>query len=374
MKRLPISLPFAIAVFLNCAEYNTDPLLLLNLAGGGSNPVRSIQSGVHSIATTSDTIAITSVTSGLAFVYCSMSVGSSNESYMPTCRLNGTSQLVIESNSGSAQSVAWYVVEFSSGASVQSGSTSMTTGVTQLDVAVSTFDTSRSFPIVMSRMSGAVQSVDERRTVTVQMLDSSTLRFQRNESDPALTTNIEWQLVYLPACSVQSGQSTIPAASSSLVVPISTVSTGQAFSVISSRAAAASNGIEAEYVVRAALSSSSITLSRESTLNTVDVSWSVVECFDGTTVQHGSTTVSAAYGNSPLLTGSLSSAIDQSRSIPIATNSIWDSTPDLTSAADQDSGFFRTNFQDSSTVQFLRGSNQTPKAGTINWQAIQFVN
>ena len=143
MKRLPISLPLAIAVLLNCAEYNADPLLLLNVAGGGSNPVRSIQSGIHSIATTSDTIAITSVTSGLAFVYCSMSVASSNESYMPTCRLNGTSQLVIESNSGSAQSVAWYVVEFSSGASVQSGSTSMTTGVTQLDVAVSAFDRSQ---------------------------------------------------------------------------------------------------------------------------------------------------------------------------------------------------------------------------------------
>jgi hypothetical protein len=74
-----------------------------------------------------------------------------------------------------------------------------------------------------------------------------------------------------------------------------------------------------------------------------------------------------------LLLATLSPAIDLDRSIALISNDIIDTTPNLTSTGDQDSGKFRVELLSASSIHAVRASAENPRPATVNYSVVTFA-
>ena len=173
--------------------------------------------------------------------------------------LESSTTLALERLGSPANSpvVEWQAVEFDSGVSVQRGLRSMTTAETTVNVTIpSSVDLNKSFVLVSVAPNSAGVNVDERWTIRSRLTTSTNLELSRNESGTAV--DVYWQVIEMQGASVQRGLTTIPSSSAAATAAISSVDTSKSFLILSSKAAAAVNGIESQYAFRGTITNSTL--------------------------------------------------------------------------------------------------------------------
>lgn len=367
---------FAFGLFagaVGCAQYGADQGYLgalATLSVSGSSPVESITQVPTTVITGSPTnVAISAVDLSRSFVLCSQTAGSSRPNNIVTCKLSATNQVTIETSDPNNQNVALSVVQFSSGASVQRGSTTLGAADGFVDITISSVNLAQTFVLVTSRMNSTDTTIDQQRTVAPLLPAATTLRLFRGATGTAV--DIEWQVIQLSGASVQSGVATMNNGTASVVVSPLAFDANKTFVIAYVYADAAVLGRENSLYVRGVVTSSNtVEFYRDQSTGTANVAYFLVSMTDATTVQRGSVDFSAAYTNTPPLSGSLS-AVDTNRSVVLARATIVQpGTP--TSTSDQDSGQIRAALSSTTAIEIERGSGENPRTGTINWQVVQF--
>lgn len=285
-------------------------------------PTKNVQSGsVTMNSVTRDVTLATPVNTTRSFVVCYNRVDSSNPTRRVTCELtNATTVRVTASVADSANVVQWYVVEFSSGMTVQRGLATfcanppgppcVTVNVT-LPQAVTL---ARTFVLVTERINDANQGRDERWTVRARLTSTTNLELTRNEGSN-VPLSVAWQVIEMNDAAVQSGLTTILDGAFSNTATITAVDPTRSFLVFSRRAANDVDGVEGCYQVRGELTNgTTLTFTRALDERQIDIAWFVVTLNDGTTVQRG-TAAAAAGTNTANVT--LAPAVVLNQSFPI---------------------------------------------------------
>src|SRR5712691_4012839 len=125
-------------------------------------------------------VTITSVNVARTFVICQGDTGGNNNdsTLRVTCELTNPTTLTITASAVLAtQTVRWYVVEFLSGVSVQSGLTSLGASLT-VAVPIAAVTLAKTFVLISERINDANSSRDERWTTTAQ------LTYHQSSTDP----------------------------------------------------------------------------------------------------------------------------------------------------------------------------------------------
>ena len=335
----------------------------LTWASVGSGGIKSVQSGTATMSTTTQTAAITTVDPAKSFVVCSSRTGSSNASQRVTCELTGSgSTVTITSNeANAAQYVRWYVAEFKGGVSVQRGVQAFSTSDTILNVPISAVQLSKSFVLTSERTTTTSQTLDDQWTMRAQLTSTTNLELSRYSNATPAAATVAWQVIQMSAATVQRGLITLLAGESSKTQGISAVTLANSF-LLFTRRGSASGGTETQYQVRGELTNgTTLTFSRDSTLNTVDIAWEVLGLSDGSTVQRGT---AAAFTTETLLSPGIS--VTPSRSVPfISVQGGVDATSDLDSTS-------WTATVAASNLNLERASAQSVDAN-ISWQVVQFA-
>lgn len=342
--------------------------LALGFWGGGAFParaasIRSVQTGEVAMSSTPRTVSITAVDAGRAFVLCTNRTNSSNPTNRATCTLTSTAVTITTSAANASEVVRWHVVEFEGGVLVQRGTTSVGSTTTLVNQGLTTaVDTAKSFVLTSERMNSTSRGIDEQWTTRARLTSGTNLELSRNESGTALT--VAWQVVQMEGASVQRGLTTIAAGLASATASIGSVDPATSFLLLTRRAAAATNGVETRYQVRGGISGpTTLTFSRDSTTNSVDVAWEVVSLSDGSSVQRGTATASTT---ETLLNAGLSPAVVLGRSLPfISVQGGVDVTSDL------DSTSWTAALSSPTNLELRRGSAQSVDAN-VGWQVVQF--
>src|SRR5579883_2435937 len=147
----------------------------------GQTIVRSFQSGTATLATNATTVTatISSVTTTQAILFFSTSTNStavSNFGITGTIT-NATTLTFARGGTGTAATIQWYVVEFSSGVTVQRGSTTIATGANTTNVAITAVNLANSFPIIStSQNTTAGNSLTSSGEVNASLTSTTQLR------------------------------------------------------------------------------------------------------------------------------------------------------------------------------------------------------
>ena len=339
-------------------------VLLVNPATTTSttgSTLNSIQSGVADLsATNSSVISINAVDLSKAFVVCSLRTNSGLPQYLPLCQLTGATSLQIDYDVCCANVfVAWYVVEFSSGVSVQRGFQTVAVGDLTHNLGLSSaVDTGKSFPIIQTRANSSNNDRDEQINFTVDINGPTNMLLSRNET--GLSVEVAWQLIQMDAATVHSGSVNLSGATG-VNQPISTVTPAQSFAVLTTAGAAVNNGNDAMHNVRAYLNASTLTLSRGTATNNVDVHYYIVDTGGLASIQRGTNTTASAGTTS--ITAIPAASFDATRCFPINTASV-----DTAVQQREQSDF--SALIGSGQMQLTRGNNLVNS--TVDWQLIEF--
>lgn len=205
--------------------------------------------------------------------------------------LTSTSNLQMRANYlTSNHTIWWQVIEFTDAADilVQKGSTSLTGTSTSVDASLGTsVNLQKAFVLTGYRAQGNSSSIG-RRMIRARLINSSTIRFDRDAANAAEPVNeIGWQVVELrDGSTVQSGSVNFSSGTSQQAISISSVDTTRAIAFASAQPALGQSMGKSPYVgddiagvasATFALSSSSITARRNNTAATADIGWFVVE-------------------------------------------------------------------------------------------------
>ena len=334
----------------------------------------SFQSGNHTLSTASDAVLLgTAVDPTKAFVTCNAKLTSSNTNRAITCQLNGAgTQVIIQSGGGLGAVVDWYVMEYSAGATVQRGSSSLATSDSLLNVTLTTVATAKTFVIAYTRSSVAGTTNDENRTIMARLTSSTNLELTRHKTTAAAT--VEWQVIEFNSANVRSGTVTLANGNSNTTAALgNTVNLASSFLIFNYKAASAIGGFETDYYVRGSYSNSStLSFTRRGNNQTVDISWFAVEMGDGTTVQSGSTTITGTGGGTNTsITDTLGSSVATTKSMIVFSN---DTQSGSSSDATQDSGTYTSTFilpTPTNQIQFTRNNDENNDA-TLDWFVISF--
>ncbi|MCR9141099.1 MAG: hypothetical protein NXI24_02525 [bacterium] len=331
------------------------------------SPLTNVQSGSITMSSATQNVAVTPVVMSRSFVVCYVRTSESSAYYQPSCQLSATNQVTIQSNQALATAVVqWYLVEFTSGVSVQRGSTTLAGGSSTSNVTIASSAVNKSFVVSTTRINLNSTGADEQRTVRARLTSATNLELSRNENTNAVV--VEWQVVYMDAAFVQSGISTIAGGSGSATVSLPTsVDLSRTFVLTNVRVDAASNGGDDDYFVRATLSgTNTLNLNRFASASaSVEVAYFVVEMTDGSSVQAGA--VTTPFNTTTTMSATLSPAIVLSRSVPFFGISVGSA-----STLHVDSGSFTPNFTSTTGLQFTRVSAQSVSAATY-YYVVQFT-
>ncbi len=146
----------------------------------------------------------TTVDPSTSFVICNFQTNSSDTVNATTCQLNGAgTQVIVTKGAAAANNVTtnYYVMNFSSGISVQRGATTLTSGTGSANLTQAV-DSAKSFIISYARTSTTGNTSDNVKQVQVSFTNSTTLGFSCNG---CTNTTVEWQVVQWHTSSVQSG-------------------------------------------------------------------------------------------------------------------------------------------------------------------------
>ncbi len=285
----------------------------------------SVQSGetVHAVNGTVS-VPITAVDPTSAFVTASLRSNAAEPAdSMVLVELNGggtTLDLVRATDAGAPPSVvvAWSVVEYACGITVQRGSTSGS-GTAQIDIPITAVDQAASFVLVSSAPASTANTFGANDLFVGELADPSTLRIRTTGSTFPAGQSFSWQVVEFDDgadIAVQTVTASLGVGVVSTTANLPTPADRSTSFLIASAISTASGPDIGERLVRTHLvDATTISVDRGVAGDPVEVQIQVVTLRDGSTVRHG--TVDLA-GAQPSATVTLP-PIDPSRSTAFAT-------------------------------------------------------
>ena len=329
----------------------------------------SLQSGTATIAngSASTTATITSVDITKSFVVCSTSLGSdvtSSPNYVwVSCQLtNATTVTFARVSTVGTITIQWYVAYFSSGVSVQRGSTTLTTATTNITLTAVTL--ANSFPITSFRDGGTVFNGNDFYSAAI----TTTTNLQVVLSTaPSTNTVLEWQVVQYTNSSVQSGTVSFATTDSSKTATVTSVDTTKSWLICTYDSAAGVTGISQKMVEGVLTNSTTLTFTRLANGQTISLHYYLVTFTDGTTVQNGTT----AFGTTDTTLNATISSVDLTRTIA-APSSFQRGGQTSYAADDQPApGWFTTTLSSATNLQLTRG-NPLSSTANVSWFVVQF--
>ena len=201
-----------------------------------------------------------------------------------TGRLASPTSVVFERN-GTAGTVTieWSVVSFTSGVTVQRGTTAL--GAATTNVPIAAVDLTKSFPTSSMRVSGLEFSHDD--LVRARLTSSTNLELTL-ETYQGNNNVVDWQVIQYGDATVQSGLVSFGSGDLSRSATVSAVDTAQSWLVSSySGAYSVLSNIGERLVSSEVTNATTLTFDRSVSGSTVDLAWYLVEFDDATAVQQG---------------------------------------------------------------------------------------
>ncbi|MDZ4725638.1 MAG: hypothetical protein SH817_05750 [Leptospira sp.] len=231
----------------------------------------------------------TAVSANSAFVVCTFQTSSSSVENTPSCQLSSDgTQVQVSKNGGSSVNVNYSVLNFSSGMTVQRGSSTFTAGTAQATLTTAV-NTARSFLVLSTRTSETTSASDARRLVRGVITNSTTLDFTCYQCTN--TSTVEWQVVQWNASSVITNSLTIADGNSSGTATLpSSVDLTKSFLISNYTYTTGANvGFEDNYMLHGRFSSSSeLTFQRGSSAGSLNIQYYVVSVSSGISVKSNS--------------------------------------------------------------------------------------
>ncbi|MCB1316544.1 MAG: hypothetical protein KDK27_11350 [Leptospiraceae bacterium] len=363
-----ISTANCIQAFPNDSDDLLSLLTALSSANNGSSisasPVNQVQSGLANLSATNSTnVTISTVDTSKAFSVCNFRTDIPQPQYVPICQLTSPTQLQISYQGACCTAnvmVSWYVVEFSSGVSVQRGLQTIPGGTASQNIGLSTVNTGKTFALIEANANSTATNFDEQMTFTADINGSTNLLLTRNET--GLPPQVAWQVIQMDGATVQAGATSITGVTSGSAA-LSSINVSKAFVVLSVAGAASNNGNDAAQMVRARLSSNNLALNRGAAGGAVDIHYYVVELDGNSNVQQGLTATPMA--STLNMSASPGSSFNNLTAFPFITTTI-------DNAAQQ---FDKASY----TVEFSGNQLNLNRAGngvtsSVEWQVIELSN
>lgn len=177
---------------------------------------------------------------------------------------------------------AWTVLQVP-GSVVQRGTQTFPSTTLTLDVPINAVDRGRTFALVTTSSPLAAVDDDERTSVMIELTTDTNVRLTRGSTGEEVTA--DFQVIQLPATTVQSGVRSVAADVSTASATLTTVDTSRSFVVHSTSIGADVDGAEALYITRADLAANSVSFSRQAIGEPLQISWFAVEIPVGSTVK-----------------------------------------------------------------------------------------
>jgi hypothetical protein len=353
-------------------------------AGAAVLKSNGVQTGVVTMpgGSTAATVAITSVNTNNTFVICNPLISKNGNgavaSEFVTCELTGPTTLTITNGAAdSTEVVRWYVVEFSSGVTVQRGLVPTATylaGTATVNVAIAAVNLATTFVLISARTAYGGADADEQFTPTAQLTTTTNLQLTRSETGTALA--VAWQVIQINSAAVQSGTASIAKNTTSITATLGpAVDTTKTFLVFTGNASTKAVGVESKYLTTGEITNATtLTFTRAVAANgaggQVDIAWFAVSMTDRTAVQSntnttpnpGTTTMNATLGTPVVINRSVPFISVSGDPASLANNDLEDNSwaAVLTST---------TNLQMTKSTTALNQANTT-----IAWQVVQFAN
>ncbi len=251
----------------------------------GPVQLNSVQSGTTTMTGNSQTAAITSVDTSKAFLVFGVNV---NENEPQKGQINGeitnATTLTFQRNvTGNTVTITWHVVEFSSGVSVQRGSTGLSP--VPVNVTLTAVNTAKSFPIISHSCDGT--TFDDNDFYKAKITTPTNLEIDSYYL--CSTGSGKWQVVEYTDSAVQQGDVSFGSGDSSKTDTVTSVDTSKSWLIYTYKAEAGTAADIGQKLIRGRLTNSTtLTFDRNNTGDIADLSWYLVEFSDLTTTQHGS--------------------------------------------------------------------------------------
>lgn len=258
----------------------------------------SVQSGnLTSSANGTVTATISTVDMTKAFLLFSLS---SNLNRPPGSEVKGrlASATTVEFNRVTDETatitIHWDVIEYACGVSVQRGATALTG--TSTDVAITPVNALAAAFATYSKTPGAGTGTwSGNDPAVVELTTTSNLQIRVDVLDGSDV--VWWQVVEFTDATtvrVQKGTTSLTAGATSTTATISSVVTGHAFVLASTRNNSPSTDVGSGLVRARLTNATTVTFDRSaSAYDVTEIAWQVVELKEGSSVQHGSSTLSA---------------------------------------------------------------------------------
>ncbi len=256
--------------------------------------LRSVQSGQHVNDTDGvSSVAITAVDPAASFLLMShtSSVDEPDESMIAGRLASATSLEFVRATDDVPPAdivVEWAVVEYDCGVSVQRG-TATSGGASAVDVPISSIDPASSFVLLSNGGTPGALNFDQNNMVSVEIVDSTTLRIEANAAIPA-AASLDWQVVSFADSDISTQQLSASFGATDTVVDVTIPTTvdPESTAVFTSARFTGTGNDVGDRTIRARLvDGDTVELSRSVGNDTLDVVVQVVEFADGTTVRHG---------------------------------------------------------------------------------------
>ena len=213
--------------------------------------------------------------------------------------------------------ITWDVVEYNCGVAVQRGV--VTPAGTTTDVALTPVNSVAATFVTYSKTPGAGTGTWSGNDPMVEELTStSNLQFRVDVVDPGDT--VWWQVIEFTdpsAIQVQKGSASLTAGATSTTASIASVDLTRAFVLVTTRNNSPANDVGSGLVRARLTGATTVTFDRSASAYDVDeIAWQVVELKDGSTVQHGTSSVASG----------TASVVEPITAVPLGRSSAFAST------------------------------------------------
>ena len=354
------------------ANLTTDALTLLarSVVWAAQSPLPlepvvldDIQKGTATITagTSSATATIATVDPTKAFLTYTIRGNNTDASNIAITGVLANATTVTFSRAGTVGNVSieWSVVEFTSGVTVQRGSTTL--AATTTDIPITAVDLGRTFTLMNSRSTGTPFGAND--LPRSQLTSATNLRL----SVPIVGANVvQWQVVTYNDANVQRGTSNLVAGATSATATVASVDTAKSWLVYNTSTADGTAADIGQKLVRGLVTNATtLTFDRNNTGQTMDISWELVQFTGTTTVQRGS----AAFGTAALTSNVAISSVTPSRTVVVGGANLFGGRSPHVAASNPGVGWFTTRVTSPTNVQITRDFTGS-SAADLGWFAI----
>lgn len=278
--------------------------------------LKTVQSGTAVIAsgTLSEAVTIAAIDTTKSFlVFSARADGSIPERSASSGKVTDSTTITFTraSTGGTVViEISWYVVEFSSGVTVQRGS-ELIDAATK-NVTITAVDLAKSFPLISFSIVGAKYNLDDN----VKAKLTSTTNLELNGDNTFGVGTVEWQVIEFDGSSVQTGDVSFSTTDISKTATITGVNLTKSLLIFSQKNPSVANLNVASHVLRGRITSTTqLTFDRDEAGSlSIELTWFVVEFTDGTVIQSGSEN----FGTGDTLKNVAITAIDAAKAVAMA--------------------------------------------------------